>query len=81
MYTEESVVDAINVRHSGHIEIRVSNNVLNDWEVISTNYHRHVISPGDDISQEDARVRAVAGAVWTPEVIADFLANVPSLIN
>jgi len=73
MYTEESVTDTINVRDTGHIEIRVSNNVLKDGVIISTNYHRHVISPGDDISQEDARVQSVAGAVWTPEVIAAFL--------
>jgi hypothetical protein len=34
--------------------------------------HRHTLSPGDDITNEDAKVQAIANAVWTEEVIAAF---------
>ena len=38
--------------------------VLEDGEVLSSSYHRHVLSPGDDLSNEDPKVVAVATAAW-----------------
>ena len=72
MYTEQSVVDTINVRDTGHIEIRISNRVLKYGVVISTQYHRHVLSPGDDLSTQDERVAAIAVASWTPDIVAAY---------
>ena len=72
MYTEQSAIDTINARDTGHIEIRTSNRVLKDGVVISTTYHRHVISPGDDLTTQDERVAAVAIANWTPDIVAAY---------
>jgi len=72
MFTEESVIDTINARDTGHIEIRTSNRVLKDGVVISTTYHRHVCDPDCDMTHEDPRVSAIAAAAWTPEVIAAY---------
>ena len=74
MYTEEAVTDTISARDTGHIEIRVSNRVLKDGNVISTTYQRKVLAPGDDVTGEDAKVQAVASAVWTTEVVAAYSA-------
>ncbi|WP_371380753.1 hypothetical protein [Sporomusa aerivorans] len=49
---------------------------MEDGEEISKKYHRHVLSPCDDISNEDERVIAVANAVWTEEVIANYRASI-----
>ena len=38
-------------------------------------YHRHVCSPGDDVSNECNEIQAVAAALWTPEVIAAYRAS------
>jgi hypothetical protein len=57
----------ITARETGAIEIRTSNRVLRDGEVIATTYHRHVLMPGDDLTGQDPRVQAIAGANWTPE--------------
>jgi hypothetical protein len=38
--------------------------VLEDGEVLSSSYHRHVLQPGDDLSNEDPKVVAVATAAW-----------------
>ena len=46
--------------------------IKEDNTEISRNRHRHVIHPDDDISGEDAEVRAVANAVWTDEVKTAF---------
>ena len=72
MYTEQSVIDTINARDTGHIEIRISNRVLKDGVVISTQYHRHVLAPGDDLTTQDERVAAIATASWTPAVVAAY---------
>ena len=38
-------------------------------------YHRHVITPADDVSGEDATVQAIAAIVFTPEVKAAYAAR------
>ena len=38
------------------------------------NFHRHVISPGDDTTGEPAETIAICNAVHTPEVIAAYQA-------
>jgi len=47
---------------------------MEDGKQISGAYHRHVVSPGDDYSAEDARVQAICAAVHTDEVIAAYKA-------
>lgn len=68
--TETSIIDSINVKPTGHIEVRRADLVLRDGEEIAKAYHRHVLSPGDDLTGQDARVAAIAGATWTPGLIA-----------
>jgi len=75
MYTEELVIDQINSKNTGHIEIRTSNRVLKDGVIISTTYHRHVCDPDSDMTNEDPRVQAIALAAWAPEVVAAFKAS------
>ena len=49
---------------SGSIQVRQATRILEDGEVLSTSYHRHVLSPGDDLTNEDPKVAAVATAAW-----------------
>ena len=37
-------------------------------------FHRHVVAPGDDYSNEDARVKAICAATHTADVIAAYQA-------
>jgi hypothetical protein len=46
--------------------------VLEDGEVLSSSFHRHVLAPGADITNEDAKVVAIANATWTPEVVTAY---------
>jgi len=48
--------------------------VFRDGVEISKAYHRHVVSPGDDLSLEDSRVAEIGAVVHTLEVIAAFKA-------
>ena len=41
---------------------------------MNRSFHRKVLHPNDDVSGEDAKVQAVANAVWTDEVKAAYAA-------
>ena len=47
------------------VQVRTATKVLEDGEVISSSYHRHVINSGDDYSAEPANVQAVCSAVFS----------------
>lgn len=64
MITELSVIDKIEVLENGQIQVRRADKVLRDGVEIAKTYHRYVLAPGDDLSGQDARVAAVATAVW-----------------
>ena len=45
-----------------------------DGTEVSRTYHRHVVCPGEEVSNEDSKVQAIANAIWTEEVIAAYRA-------
>ena len=61
---KEIVIDKIEVLESGSIQVRQATRVLEDDVVLSTSYHRHVLQPGDDLTNEDPKVAAIATAAW-----------------
>ena len=73
--SEVSVVDKIEVLLQGQIQVRTRNQVLKDGTEIAATYHRHVLSPGDDLTDQDPRVVAIAEVTWTEEVIAAYQAS------
>ena len=68
------VVDLIEVVENGSVQVRTKTAILEDGVEISGKFHRHVVSPGDDYSQENPKVKAICAAVQTPEVIAAYKA-------
>ena len=75
MLTEKNVLSAITILEDGQLQVRRSRQIWDDGSMIAEQYHRHVLEPGQDPSQEDVRVRQVCSAIWTPQVIADFAAE------
>lgn len=67
-----NVVDKIEVAENGSVQVRISNRVLENGKLIAESYSRHVIAPGQDYSQEEAKVYAICEAVHTPKVIAEY---------
>lgn len=74
--TETIKVDQIEVVENGSIQIRTATVIEKDGVELTRTYHRHVKHPGQDVSDEDPRVQAIANAVWTPEVISAYQALV-----
>ena len=58
------------------IQIRTTTVVEEDGEELARNHHRHVVHPGDDVSEEIPEVQAIASALWTDEVIAAYQASI-----
>ena len=72
---KEKIVDWIEVAEIGCVQVRTATRIIDEGVVIANSVHRHIITPGDDYSQEDARVQAICAAVHTPEVIAEYQAQ------
>jgi hypothetical protein len=65
-------VDLIEVVENGCIQVRTKTSILEDGKAISSQFHRHVVVPGADVSAEDAKVQAIAASIHTPAVIAAY---------
>ena len=72
---ERQLVDLVELIESNHIQVRTANIIEKDGTEIARTFHRHVLSPGDSIVNEDPKVQAIANAVWTEEVIAEYQAS------
>ena len=70
--TEETIVDKIEVVENGTVQVRTANVIKRDDEEISRSFYRHVVAPGQDYSNEDAKVQAVCAAVHTAEVVSAY---------
>ena len=68
-------VDLIEVVENGTIQVRTKTAILEDGQEISSQFHRHVVVPGDDYSAEDTRVKAICAATHTESVIAAYTAS------
>ena len=74
MFEKQIVVDLIEILESGIVQVRTCNRGMEDGQQISNTFHRHVVSPGDDYSKQDARVKAICAATHTAAVVAAYKA-------
>ena len=72
---ERQLVDLVELVQSNHIKVRTANIIERDGVEVTITFHRHVLSPGADVTNEDPKVQAIANAVWTEEVIAAYQAS------
>ena len=73
--TETKVIDKIEVVENGIVQVREATRISRDGEQIAQTYHRWTLSPGQDVSDQPDNVKAICQAVWTPEVIAAYQAQ------
>jgi hypothetical protein len=76
MLEKIEIVDRIEVIENGCVQVRTKTAIMEDDKQISSNFHRHVVAPGDDYSAENARVQAICLATHTADVIAAYKASV-----
>ena len=76
--------DKIEVVQKWNIQVRTATVIKEDGKELTRSFHRKVLVPGTldasdnlvdtNISGEDADVQAIANAVWTTQVKADYKA-------
>ena len=69
-------VDLIEVVENGCIQVRTKIAIMENGKQISSSFNRHVVAPGNDYSQEDAKVQAIAASIHTAEVITSYQAAI-----
>jgi hypothetical protein len=72
---EKQLVDLVELVQSNHIQVRTANIIERDGVEVTRTFHRHVLAPGDNVTNQDPKVQAIANAVWTEEVIAAYQAS------
>ena len=60
------------------VQVRTCTKVLEDGVELSSGYHRHVVTAGQDYSNESAEVQAICAVVHTDAVIAAYTASLES---
>ena len=75
MLTKEVIIGQVEVVANNCVQVRQDTIIKDDDVEISRTYHRHVLAPGDNLDNQDPKVRAIAEAVWTPEIIAAYQAS------
>lgn len=65
-------IEAINVGEWSVLQVRTKTAIIEDGVELSSSYHRHVVSPTDELSNESDEVVAIANAVFTDEVKAAY---------
>jgi len=63
-----TIIDKVEVLSDGVLQVREAEIITKDNVEISQAYTRWVLNPLDDVSTQDAKVQAIANAVWTDEV-------------
>ena len=63
-----------------HIQIRYSDQIIEDGQVISSSYHRDTVSCGDDAKAIKHNVKALADIYWTDEIKAAYQANLSEIV-
>ena len=59
-----------------HIQVREASIIQEDGVELTRSFHRYVLSPGQDISEQSSEIQAIANAVWTEELIAAYQASI-----
>ena len=57
------------------IQVRYSDQIIEDGKVISSSYHRDTVSCGDDEKAIEHDVKALADIYWTDEIKAAYQAS------
>jgi len=71
-------IDRIEVLENGVVQVRQAQVITDSGNEIARNFSRWVLTPGEDVSTQDAKVKAICEAVWTSDVISAYQAQVAS---
>ena len=71
--TEEDKIEIVGAFK--HVQVRTATIIEKDGVELTRSFHRHVVAPGDDTSEESAEVQAICAAVHTQAIIDAYQAS------
>ena len=72
MFEKQIVIDRIEVLADHTIAVRYVVTVTEDGQPFAEQIKGNYFKPGDDYSQEDAKVQSVCALIHTPEVVTAY---------
>jgi hypothetical protein len=73
--TEKIEIDRVEVVENGIVQVRQATTVYRNGGELAKSFHRWLLTPGQDVSDQADNVKAICQAAWTPEVIAAYIAQ------
>ena len=70
--TEKIEIDLVEVVGDWNIQVRQATIIERDGEFVSRTFHRWVLTPDMDISDQEQKVKDICNAAWTPSVKAAY---------
>ena len=70
---EKTLIDRIEVVENGILQVRQATIIERDGVELTRSFHRWALEPGQNIDDQPARVKAIAAAVWTDDVVLAFM--------
>jgi hypothetical protein len=70
--TEKIEIDRIEVVGGWNIQVRQATVVERDGTFVARTFHRWVLNPDMDISDQEQKVQDIANAAWTDKVKAAY---------
>ena len=72
--TETTKIDQIEVVGDWNIQVRQATTIEKDGVQVARTFHRWILTPDSDISDQEQKVQDICNAAWTPEVRAAYTA-------
>jgi hypothetical protein len=66
--TESTKIDQIEIVGGWNIQVRQATIIERDGQFVSRTFHRWVLKPDMDISDQEQKVQDICNVAWTPEV-------------
>jgi hypothetical protein len=66
--TEKVEIDRIEVVNQWIIQVRRNTTIEQNGQFVSNTFHRWVLTPDMDISDQEQKVKDICNVAWTPEV-------------
>lgn len=71
-FKENISIDQIEIVGDWNIQVRQATVIEKDGEQVARSFHRWVLTPDQDISDQEQKVQDIANAAWTPSVKAAY---------
>jgi hypothetical protein len=70
--TENTSIDQIEIVQQWNVQVRQATIIERDGQFVSKTFHRWVLTPDMDISDQEQKIQDIANAAWTDEIKAAY---------